>query len=60
MNTINIRLPDSLYEAAKKLAKKEHISLNQFITLAIAEKLSALGAKEFLKNALKELIEKSF
>lgn len=53
MSAISIRLPDSLHEAAKVLAKKEHISINQFITLAVSEKLSALGTKEFLEERAK-------
>jgi hypothetical protein len=53
MSTISIRLPDSLHEAAKVLAKKEHISINHFITLAVSEKLSILGAEEFLEKRAK-------
>ena len=50
MSAISIRLPDSLHEAAKILAKEEHISVNHFITLAISEKLSALGVEKFLEE----------
>jgi HicB family len=50
MSAISIRLPDSLHEAAKILAKEEHISINHFITLAVSEKLSALGAEKFLEE----------
>ena len=53
MSAISIRLPNSLHEAAKALAKKEQISINQFITLAVLEKLSALGAEEFLNERAK-------
>lgn len=53
MSAINVRLPDSLHEAAKILAQEEHVSMNHFITLAVAEKLSALGAEKFLKERAK-------
>lgn len=53
MSAISIRLPDSLHEAAKELAKKDHVSINHFITLAISEKLSALGTKEFIEERAK-------
>lgn len=53
MSAISVRLPDSLHEAAKVLAKKEHVSINQLITLAVSEKLSALGTEEFLKERAK-------
>ena len=60
MSAINIRLPDSLHEAAKELAKKEHISINQLITLAISEKLSALGTQEFLEERAKRADREKF
>lgn len=42
MSAINARLPDSLHKMAKEVATQDHILLNQFITSAIAEKISAL------------------
>jgi predicted HicB family RNase H-like nuclease len=42
---ISLRLPDSLHEAARDLAKQEDISINQLISLALAEKMSALWTK---------------
>src|SRR5581483_12192710 len=42
MNTITLTLPPSLHERAKALAERDHISLDQFVALAVAEKLSAL------------------
>ncbi len=60
MSAISIRLPNSLHEAAKELAKKEHISINQFVTLAVSEKLSALGTKEFLEERAKHAKKEKF
>ena len=48
MSTISLRLPESLHETVRELVKREGISINQFITLALAEKLSALMAEEYL------------
>ncbi len=48
MSTISLRLPDSLHHTARELAAKERISINQLITLALAEKVSALLAEEYL------------
>ena len=48
MSAISLRLPQSLHEAARALAEKEEISLNQLITLALAEKLSALMTEDYL------------
>ncbi|MGB4117896.1 MAG: toxin-antitoxin system HicB family antitoxin [Polaromonas sp.] len=47
MSTFALRLPDSLYAHAKKLAERDQASLNQFITVAVAEKVSALDAATF-------------
>jgi predicted transcriptional regulator len=60
MSAISVRLPDSLHEAAKILAKEEHISINHFITLAVSEKLSALGAEKFLEARAKRGNRKKF
>lgn len=48
MSTISLRLPDSLHKQARELAKKEDISINQFIATAVAEKMSALMTVEYL------------
>ena len=50
MSTISLRLPDSLHEAARELAKRECISVNQLIALALAEKLSALTTQDYLEE----------
>jgi predicted transcriptional regulator len=47
---MSLRLPDSLHKQVKKLAEKEGISMNQFITLAVAEKMSALMTVDYLKE----------
>ena len=48
MSAINLRLPESLHDAIRELAKEEAISINQFITLAVAEKVSALMTEDYL------------
>jgi hypothetical protein len=48
MSTISLRLPDSLHKQVRKLAEQESVSINQLITLALAEKLSALITEEYL------------
>ena len=50
MSTLSVRLPDSLHKQIKKLAKQEGISMNQFIALAVAEKMSALMTVEYLEQ----------
>jgi hypothetical protein len=48
MSAISLRLPESLHESVRELAQKEGISINQLITLALAEKVSALLTEEYL------------
>lgn len=48
MSAISLRLPESLHERVRELALKEGVSINQLITLALAEKVSALLTEEYL------------
>ncbi|MCB0195500.1 MAG: toxin-antitoxin system HicB family antitoxin [Anaerolineae bacterium] len=48
MSTISVRLPNYLHETLRELAQEEQVSINQLIVLAIAEKVSALKAEEYL------------
>jgi hypothetical protein len=48
MSAISVRLPESLHDAVRELAKRENVSINQFIALALAEKVSALMTEEYL------------
>ena len=50
MSTISIRLPESIHARIKLLAKKERSSINQLITTALAEKLSAIDTEVYLKE----------
>ena len=44
---VSLNLPNSLKTAAEEFAVKEGVSLNQFIALALAEKVGAKGAEAF-------------
>ena len=48
MSKLSLRLPESLHKQVKALAKEEGVSVNQFVTTALAEKLSALLTQENL------------
>ncbi len=50
MSTLSLRLPDSLHEQIKKLAKQDGISINQFVSSAVAEKMSALMTVDYLEK----------
>lgn len=42
MCTVRVRLPESLHQRARELARKEGISIDQLVATALAEKISAL------------------
>jgi hypothetical protein len=48
MSTLSIRLPDSLHEKARELAHNENVSINQFVSVALAEKIAALMTEEYI------------
>ena len=48
MATLSLRLPESLHARLRDLARREGISMNQLVTLAVAEKAAALLAEEVI------------
>ena len=45
-----LRLQQSLLDEARKLAKTEGVALNQFINVAVAEKLAALRSATYFRE----------
>ena len=60
MSTLSVRLPDSIHARLRALAKRERVSLNQLITTALAEKLSALDTEEYLEARAKRASRSRF
>ena len=50
MTALTIRLPNSVHEKIKELAERDHISVNQFIASAAAEKMASVMTLDFLKS----------
>lgn len=50
MSAISLRLPDSLHSRARILSRKDHVSINQFVATAVAEKISALETEDYLNQ----------
>jgi post-segregation antitoxin (ccd killing protein) len=48
MSAMSIRLSESLHANARIFAAQEGVSVNQLVATALAEKLAALAAEEFL------------
>lgn len=49
MSALSVRLPNSLHERAREPARREGISINQLVSSALAEKMSALLTEEHLE-----------
>ena len=60
MSTLSLRLPDSLHNEVKLLAKHDGISINQFVSSAVAEKMSALLTEQYLLQRAKKGNKQSF
>ncbi|MEQ9310648.1 MAG: toxin-antitoxin system HicB family antitoxin [Balneolaceae bacterium] len=60
MSTLSVRLPESLHRKIKELAEKEGVSMNQFITLAVSEKMSALLTIDYLKDRAEKASKQKF
>jgi len=54
MTTYSLRLPNSLKRALKETAQEDGSSINQFIIVAVAEKLSAMKTASFFEEARQE------
>ncbi len=50
MSAISVRLPDSLHRKVREVAQRDKVSINQMITLAVAEKMSAWETEDYLGN----------
>ena len=60
MSNISLRLPDSLHKSVRLLAHRDHVSINQMITLALAEKISTLMTEEYLGGRAQRGSKKAF
>ena len=60
MSAMSIRLPESLHKRLRELAKRENVSMNQLVTLALAEKVSALDTLDYLSDRANRASRSSF
>jgi hypothetical protein len=53
MSALSLRLPKTLHEQLRELAQEEGISVNQFVVLAVAEKVASISTMEYLEKRAK-------
>ena len=49
MTALTVRLPNSVHQKIKELARRDDISVNQFIASAAAEKMASVLTLDYLK-----------
>jgi hypothetical protein len=49
-SNVALRLQESLLDEARKVSETEGVALNQFINVAVAEKLSALRTEDYFRE----------
>jgi len=54
MSALNLRLPDSIHRHIREFAKREGVSINQFISSAVSEKISAIMTEDYLAGRAKQ------
>ena len=52
-SVISLRIPKSLHNQVRALAEEEGVSMNQFVMLALAEKVATLQAIDYLEERAK-------
>ena len=60
MSALSLRLPGSIHGHIREIAKMEGVSINQFISSAVAEKISALMTEEYLEGRAKKAKKEDF
>jgi predicted transcriptional regulator len=60
MGALSVRLPESLHRKLGEVAEREGVSINQLISSAVAEKMSALMTVEYLEARAKRASRSKF
>ena len=60
MSALSLRLPHSIHRHIREIAQKEGVSINQFISSAVSEKISAILTEEYLESRAKRADRQAF
>ena len=60
MSALNLRLPDSIHRHIRNIAREDGVSINTFITSAVAEKVSALTTEGYIATRAKSARKGAF
>ncbi len=60
MSALSLRLPNSIHRHIKEIAAQEGVSINQFISSAVSEKISAISTENYLLQRANRANKKDF
>jgi hypothetical protein len=60
MGALSLRLPESLHRKLGEVAARDGVSINQWISSAVAEKMSAQLTQEYIAERAKRASRKKF
>ncbi|MBN1294836.1 MAG: toxin-antitoxin system HicB family antitoxin [Candidatus Latescibacteria bacterium] len=60
MSTLSLRLPNSIHKHIKEIAQREGVSINQFISTAVSEKISAIVTEDYILERAKRSNKQDF
>ena len=60
MSALNLRLPDSIHRHSRDIAREDGVSINTFITSAVAEKISAITTEDYISARAKRARKGAF
>jgi uncharacterized protein (DUF1778 family) len=60
MSALSLRLPNSIHRHIKEIAAREGVSINQFISSAVSEKISAIMTEDYLSQRAQRVDRKKF
>ena len=50
MSTLSLRIPTSLHQELRALARREGVSINQIVSAAVGEKVASLKTLDYLRE----------
>lgn len=60
MSTLSVKLPNSIHRHIKEIAEKDGVSINQFISSAVSEKISAVLTEGYILERSEKANRKNF
>lgn len=60
MGALSLRLPSSIHQHIREIARNEGVSINQFVSSAVSEKISAIMTEEYLIKRAKRARKSDF